>query len=109
MKTLSLLTLIVLITISAVAKPQQQLGYLVCIDSGTKYAIEKTTEISEVYAIMEICFPGSCIDIEKQLYRTEKPVFEMYVGDMGVYVELKIVKRIKRNGKLVLRRYKIKN
>lgn len=109
MKTLSLLTLIVLITISAVAKPQQQLGYFICIDSGTKYAIEKTTDIVEVYAIMEICFPGNCIELEKQLYRTEKPVFEMYVGDLGIYVELKIVKRIKRNGELVLRRYKIKH
>ena len=109
MKTLSLLTLIVLMTISAVAKPQQQLGYLVCIDTGKDLVIEKTTELAEVYAIMENVFPGNCINVEKQLYRTEKPVFEMSSGYLAIYVELKIVKRVKRNGELVLRRYKIKH
>lgn len=98
--------LIALFPKAAQSADKQQIGYLVCINSGAKHAIEKTTEIAEVYAIMELCFPGNCIQIEKQLYRTEIPVFEMYVGDMGVYIELKIVKRVKKNGDLVLRRYK---
>lgn len=108
MKTL-LGLIIIMLSVTATAKPnhkQLQIGYLVCIDSGKKITIDKTTEISEVYAAVELCFPGNCINIEKQLYRTEKPVFEMSAGDFGIYVEMKILKRVKKNGNLVLRRYK---
>ena len=102
----TIILLLMILSISVAAKPQQKLGYLICIDEGKKITTEKTTEISEVYAAVELCFPNNCIDIEKQLYKTEIPVFELTAGDFGIYVELKILKRIKKNGKLVLRRYK---
>lgn len=107
MKSLTLIAITILLSMNCLAKPDSsKVGYFICISADNKYAITKTIEIAEVYAVMELCFHGNCIQVEKQLSRTDKPIFEMYAGDLGIYIEKKTLVKVKKNGKLKLRRLK---
>jgi hypothetical protein len=81
-------------------------GYYVVIDYGKEIEKVKTISLAEVYALAEQVVPGNCINIEKQLKKTKQPSFEMYVGDTGIYIELRTVVKIRKNGTLKMRRYK---
>jgi len=97
-----------LLLLSVICKGQQKIGYHVFIDYGKVHRNVKTTNIVEVYTLLQLVLPNNCINIEKQLEKTYQPSFSVYIGEQGIYIEKKRVVRIKKNGELILRRYKIK-
>ena len=85
-----------------------QQGYLIVVDNGKKHEVIKTVSIVEVYTVTNLYLPGNCIDIESVLKKSSISTLSIYVGNTGIYIEKKRVIKIKKNGELILRRYKIK-
>ena len=73
----------------------QKTGYLVAVTSHTEgLQITKTRQLTEVYALSEIHFPGNCVDFGQELRHSVYYIIENQ--HKGFFVE---VKKINKKGK----------
>lgn len=82
----------------------QQTGYFVVVTIDKHNEIIKTADKQLVLNLINQQFPGSNVNLDEALYRTKEPVFQMYAGYDGIYVEEKWIKKVRKNGKLKMKR-----
>lgn len=82
----------------------QETGYYVVVTIDKHNEVIKTTDKELVMKLIEQQFPGSNVNIDKALYRNAQPTFEIYAGNEGIYIEEKWIKKVRKNGKMKMKR-----
>jgi hypothetical protein len=104
--TLTLIFLIIVFLLFANKLKAQTTGYYVVVTINKKSETVKTADKQIVLNLIEAQFPGLKINLDEAVNRTKQPTFEVYAGNEGIYVEKKRLVKVRKNGKLKLRRCK---
>jgi len=96
--------LIIVLLLFAHHSKAQETGYYVVVTIDKKNEIIKTADKQLVSNLIEQQFPGSNVNLDRAIYRTKQPSFEMYAGTDGIYVEERWIVKVRKNGKLKMKR-----
>lgn len=102
---LQLFTIIILLTMTTegcLGKGIEKYGYLVCTTGLKQVNCKKVLTIKTVQVIFDHHFKGTCIDIKYELLYSN--YYQILTENHGIYIEKKRLKKVRKNGKLILRK-----
>lgn len=83
----------------------QKTAWVVSIENSVEIQLHKPIQTDSLIQLVNVCFDNQ---IPCDYFLSEN-YFQITTGDIDFYGELKRVKKIRRNGKVVLRRIRVKH